>query len=114
MAREQYDMVNEVLAHFDFEKVKEVMDAIGWRWAGAKKGVPTIKELKESAERHLYSAIEQVLSPDNKEHYEVGFQSYSGGLKAMAWKKEDGTLARIQLEFIVTEWDADDDSEVAK
>lgn len=100
-------MVNEVLAQFDFERVKEVMDAIKWHWAGSD-GVPTIRELKEEAENHLYSAIEQVLSPTNTEHHEIGWHSASGGLKATAWKNEDGTLARIQLEFIVADWDADD------
>lgn len=108
MARKQYDMINEVLAHFDFEKVQEVMRALNWTWFGSKE-VPTLRELKESAEQRMSDAIEQVLSPNNTEHHEVGWVSNSGGLKAMAWKKEDGTLARVQLEFVVEDWDAEDD-----
>jgi len=107
MSRKQSDMINEVLAHFDFEKVHNVMKAINWTWAG--EGVPSIKVLKEEAEERLQNAIDQVLSPNNTEHYEVGWISATGGFKATAWKHKDNTLARIQLEFIVTDWDAEDD-----
>ena len=112
MARRKSDMVNEVLAQFDFEKVNKTMYLLNWKWFD-KADIPTITELKESAEQHLYSAIEQALSPTNIEHHEVGWHSASGGFKATAWKNEDNTLARIQLEFIVADWDADD-SEPAK
>ena len=109
MARKSYDMINEILAHFDFEKVHEVMELTNWTWAG--EGVPSIKKIKESAEYHLSSAIEQVLSPSNTEHHEVGWISSSGGLKAMAWKNEDNTLAKIQLEFVLTDWDSENEED---
>lgn len=108
MARKNYDMVNEVLAHFDFEKVKLTMDVLDWKWA--MTSVPTIKELKESAEERLYEAIKQVTSPDNNQHPDIGWISSSGGLKATAWKNEDKTLALLKLEFVVTEWDAEDEN----
>lgn len=107
MARKKYDMVNEVLAHFDFERVHETMKALNWKWCD--QGVPSIKELKESAEERMSNAIEQVLDPNNTEHHDIGWISATGGFKAMAWRKEDGSLAKVQLEFIVTEWDAEDD-----
>jgi len=112
MARKSYDMVNEVLAHFDFEKVNETMTLLNWSWAG--EGIPSVKQLKDSAENHLYGAIKQALDPNNTEHHEVRWISASGGFKATAWKNEDGTLAKVLLEFIVTEWDAEDDSEEAE
>lgn len=108
MARKSYDMINEVLAHFDFERVHETMTALKWSWAG--KGTPTIRDLKEEAERLMYTAIKQVVDPNNTEHHDIGWIAATGGFKAMAWKKEDGTLAKVQLEFIVTDWDAEDDS----
>lgn len=108
MARKSYDMVNEVLAHFDFERVHETMNALNWTWAGV--GVPTMRDLKEEAERLMSNAIEQAIAPSNLEHHNIGWISATGGFKAMAWKNEDGTLAKVQLEFIVTEWDAYDDS----
>ena len=107
MARKKYDMINEVLAHFDFEKVNQTMKALNWTWHG--EGIPSIQSLKESAERYMNSAIEQVLSPNNKEHHDVGWISASGGFKAMAWKTKKGKLAKVQLEFIVSEWDTENE-----
>ena len=107
MARKKKDMINEVLANFDFERVHETMDLLDWRWHSI--GIPTIGELKEAGEHHLNCAIEQATSPNNKEHHDCGWISASGGLKAMAWKTKKGNLAKVQLEFIVTEWDADNE-----
>jgi len=107
MARKKYDMINEVLAHFDFDKVNQTMKALNWTWRD--EGIPTVQQLKESAEYYMNSAIEQVLSPNNKEHHDVGWISASGGFKAMAWKTKKGKLAKVQLEFIVSEWDAENE-----
>jgi len=106
MARKKYDMINEVLANFDFEKVNQTMKALNWTWASILE-VPTIQQLKESAMDHMNSAIEQVLSEKNKESHEVAWISDSGGFKASAWKTKKGKLSRVRLEFIVSEWDAD-------
>lgn len=108
MARKKSDMVNEVLAHFDFEKVHRTMRFLHWTWAGSD-GVPTAAELKEAAEYHMYGAIEQAISPDNKSHTDCAWISASGGFKAMAWRTKKNKLAKVQLEFIVTDWDADNE-----
>jgi hypothetical protein len=108
MARKKHDMINEVLAHFDFEKVHTVMRTLNWKWFDTAD-IPTINDLKESAEQRMESAIEQALSPNNKEHHDIGWISYSGGLKATVWKTKKGKLARVQLEFIVSEWDAENE-----
>ena len=107
MARKKYDMINEVLAHFDFDKVHKVMKALNWTWVD--EGVPDVRTIKESAEERMNSAIEQVTDRSNTEHQDIGWISYSGGLKAMAWRDADHNLARVQLEFIVTEWEADNE-----
>ena len=107
MARKKYDMINEVLAHFDFDKVNQTMKALNWTWWN--EGVPTIQQLKESAEHHMNSAIEQVLSEKNKEHHKVAWISASGGFKAMAWKTKKGKLETVRLEFIVSEWDTENE-----
>ena len=104
MARKKDDMINEVLAHFDFDKVNQTMKALNWTWRD--EGIPTIQQLKESAEYHMNSAIEQVLSEKNKESHNVAFISASGGFKASAWKTKKGKLEIVRLEFIVSEWDA--------
>jgi hypothetical protein len=107
MARKKDDMINEVLAHFDFERVNQTMKALNWTWYN--EGIPSIQQLKESAEHHMNSAIEQVLSEKNKEHHKVAWLSSSGGFKAMAWKTKKGKLAKVQLEFIVSEWDTENE-----
>jgi hypothetical protein len=83
------------------------MKALNWTWWN--EGVPTIQQLKESAEHHMNSAIEQVLSEKNKEHHKVAWISASGGFKAMAWKTKKGKLETVRLEFIVSEWDTENE-----
>ena len=109
MARKKDDMINEVLAHFDFETVNQTMKALNWTWWDKAERVPTIQQLKESAEYHMNSAIEQVLSEKNKEHHKVAWISASGGFKAMAWKTKKGKLETVRLEFIVSEWDTENE-----
>lgn len=107
MARKKYDMINEVLAWFDFTRVHKAMVALNWTWAG--QGTPDISELKESAMQRMNEAIKQAVDKKNTEHQDVGWISSSGGLKATAWRDENYNLARIQLEFVVSDWDADNE-----
>lgn len=39
---------NEILDHFNFEKVEKAMRALDWKWASSVS-TPTIEELKETA-----------------------------------------------------------------
>ena len=107
MARKKYDMINEVLAWFDFDKVHKTMVALDWGWAG--EGVPDLQQLKESAFQRMSDAALQAMSPDNTDDPGIGWMSSSGGLKAMAWRDENYNLAKIQLEFVVSDWDADNE-----
>ena len=104
MSKKQ-NMINDIIANFDFEKVNIVMKTLNWQWAN--EGIPNIKELKESAIERLKNAIEQAISPDNKEHHDIGWISSSGGFKATAWKNKKGKLDKLQLEFIVSDWDTE-------
>ena len=105
MTRNTDDMIHEIIAWFDFEKVQKTMTALDWTWG--EEGTPSQFSLKESAYERLKSAAELVLSPNNTEHHEIPWISASGGFKATAWKTEKGELSRLLLEFIVTEWDAE-------
>lgn len=107
MARKSYDMINEVLAWFDFNKVHTAMVALNWTWAG--EGIPDIQDLRETAMERMNNAIEQAVDKNNTEHEDVGWISSSGGLKATAWRNKDYKLAKVQLEFVVAEWDADNE-----
>lgn len=106
--KSQQEMIDDIIDNFDFSRVITTMDALYWRWSGSKD-TPTKQELIDSALERLHSAIEQVLSPDNKEHKDVGWISASGGFQAQAWKTKKGNLAKLQLEFIVSDWDVERD-----
>jgi hypothetical protein len=106
--KSQQEMIDNIIDNFDFNRVMTTMDALHWRWRGSKD-TPTKQELIDSALERLHSAIEQVLSPDNKEHKDIGWISASGGFQAQAWKTKKGNLAKLQLEFIVSDWDVERD-----
>jgi len=106
--KSQQQMIDNIIDNFDFDRVMTTMDALHWRWRGSKD-TPTKQELIDSALERLRSAIEQVLSPNNKEHKDIGWISASGGFQAQAWKTKKGNLAKLQLEFIVSEWNVERD-----
>jgi hypothetical protein len=104
----QQEMIDGIIDHFDFNRVMTAMDALNWRWSGMKD-TPTKQELIDAASERLHSAITQVLNPDNTEHRDIGWISASGGFQATAWKTKKGNLAKLRLEFTVSEWDEERD-----
>ena len=54
----QQELIDEILDQFDFEKVKEVMDALDWKWAmGPEPHVPDIPELRKKARKLLWDLV---------------------------------------------------------
>ena len=53
------DKVDDILVHFDFEKVHKVMVALNWKWALLEDGprVPETWEIKEEALKQLLDAV---------------------------------------------------------
>jgi hypothetical protein len=49
-------MIDDIMDNFDFNRVQTAMEALDWRWAS--EGVPSIKQLKETAVYLLKSAAE--------------------------------------------------------
>ena len=82
------ELIDDVIFNFDFTKVRHVMYALDWTWHGAKDGVPSIRELRKSARRHLESALTGG----------TGY-SYSGGLEATYCNEV------LSLRFILTYFD---------
>ena len=101
----QKEMIDNIMDNFDFERVHNTMDLLDWRWAGV--GVPSEEKIKREAWKHLDSAIEQALSPNNTESIDVGWISASGGLVARAWKTKKNNLSRLELDFVLTGWESD-------
>ena len=107
-------MVDEILEEFNFERVQTVMFKLNWQWAMTAQGIPTIEELKETAERLLRQAAEYRLS---KEYGDVDWGtpilSSTGGFEATAWCDETKTrITGLQLQFVLTEYDAGESDEV--
>lgn len=78
------ELIDDVMDQFDFKEVRHAMVALDWTWWHTKNGVPTLKELKNSARKHLEFALTKG----------TGY-SFSGGLEATYF---DGVLS---LKFIL-------------
>ena len=84
--------IKSILNHFDFNRVKKVMDVLNWKWASScsKNGFPDMDEIRKLATRLLIDAC-------------VEKQNIStGGFKAVYDDNGDGD-PYVGLEFIVEE-----------
>ena len=98
-------MIDEIMEEFDFDKVQNVMDYLGWKWVGE---YVTVDMLKKTAKRLLRDAAESRLGRFKNEHWEQGIICGTGGFQAMAFCNEEKTkIEALQLKFVLTEWDAE-------
>lgn len=98
-------MVDDIMDEFNFAKVQNVMDYLGWKWVGEQV---TIEMLREEAERLLHGAAEARLGKYKNEHWEQGIINGCGGFQAMAFCNEDKTkIIGLDLKFVLEEWDAE-------
>lgn len=100
-------MVEDILDNFDFEKCHHVMTALKWEWYGTR--IPTVDQLKCSSRQRLEFAIKGAINKEDILPLNSCYYSYSGGLKATAWRNRYGHLESIKLEFVLADWDADAD-----
>jgi len=85
-------MMFDIINNFDFEKVQNTMNYLGWSWY--PKGVPTVSDLIFGARERIESVIKNCLLDANPdEEYFVS----SGGLKATAIKDDYGQITFLQL-----------------
>lgn len=91
-------MIADIMDGFDFEKVRDVMQSLDWKWAigHGEMAVPSIWRITEQAKRLLEEVTEQ-------EEGKYTFIS-TGGF--MAIRYEDGSLS---LHFILEGFDTDID-----
>ncbi len=106
--REQ-ELINEVFENFDFNEVHKVMKLMNWKWVSYDTyKVPSLEKIKKSAQTRIENAIE-VAKQNKYKHREVEYFSSSGGIKASVWKNIYGQITNIQLQFILSEWQAGED-----
>jgi len=97
-------MIKDILNEFDFDKVYEAMDALDWRWRGE---IPTIYDLRETAESLLRGAAKSRLSDFKDTHHEIAIINGTGGFEARAYCNEDKTkITGLDLAFVVSSWDS--------
>lgn len=84
--------IKSILNHFDFNRVKKVMDVLNWKWASScsKNGVPDIDEIRGLANRLLIDACIEKTNIS------------TGGFRAVYDDNGDGD-PYVGLEFIVEE-----------
>ncbi len=96
-------MIDNIIEHFEWKRVQEVMDYLDWQWRGE---FVTIAMLKESAERLLRGAMDSRLGEFIDESDEIGIANSTGGLEAKAWCDEDKeNIVRLELKFVLGSWD---------
>jgi hypothetical protein len=96
-------MVDDIMDEFNFAKVQNVMDHLGWKWVGE---YVTIEMLREKAEHLLRGAAEARLGEYKDTHWEQGIINGTGGFQAMAFCNEDKTkIVGLDLKFVLAEWD---------
>jgi hypothetical protein len=91
------DQIDEIMDWFDFEKVHEVMESIGWRWHRGDISVPTIQDLKKEARKLLRMAAEG----DGPE-----WIAATGGFYARKSTYEGKPYLRLSFE--VANWEAEE------
>lgn len=100
------ELISKVLADFDFDRVKKVMEALDWKWlySRAETKVPSHSELVLSA-RGLLIDVLAMLAPSGADRKTIA----SGGLCATAEQYEDGEIV-LSLDFIIetTNWSTQD------
>ena len=82
--------IKSILNHFDFNKVKKIMDVLNWKWASSKNGVPDIDEINGLATRLLIDACVEKTNIS------------TGGFRAVCDDNGDGE-PYVGLECIVAE-----------
>ena len=95
-----YDLIEEVMEEFDFEKMFNVMNYLNWEWATCVENgpsVPTIKEIRKLARSLMKDCIKKAQANEHKlmTISTAGFEVY--------YNETDRFLS---LKFIVEGWDA--------
>lgn len=99
-------MIDDIMDNFEFDKVQTAMEALDWQWAG--KGVPSIKQLKETAVYLLKGAAESRLGDYLESHWEQGIINSTGGFQATAFCDEAKTkVVALDLKFVLADWDSE-------
>ena len=100
------NMIENIMENFDFHKCYITMKFLKWRW-GLQNEPVTIERLKEAARNRMEDTVRYARETEGSPN--SPFYTSTGGLKCTVWKNRYGHIVQINLEFILTEWEHDDD-----
>lgn len=93
-------IVNNIITHFDFEKVHKMMTAVDWKWYRPESGnteIPTIDDLRDTATELLYTALNR----------DMLLRRLGTGGFYVTRNIDDDNITQVKLEFIAEHWDAE-------
>ena len=91
-----YEEIEDILDNFDFEQVKEAMDALEWKYHDSPDSYITIAELRKMARRLL----KDVYNAAPSAHWFAA----CGGFEAERWMYPGDPKKYLYLKFVVSEW----------
>ena len=99
-------LVTNIMANFNFNKVHKTMTALKWKWATTDGyEIPTVVELRRKVKKELITAITYAKSKNHNNTYDIPFELESGGFKVIAFVNKEYTKIEIlELQFIVEKW----------
>jgi hypothetical protein len=98
-------MIDDIMDEFNFAKVQNAMDYLGWKWVGE---YVTMEMLRNEAERLLRGAAKMRLGEYKSEPWYEPIQYSTGGFEAIAWCNESKTkITTLELKFVLAEWDSE-------
>lgn len=90
------EQIEDLLDEFDFGKVKQVMNYLGWVYHDTVDSSVSIGELRRMARYLLETAYKADPSPE--------YMTGSGGFEVTRNMYPGDTTKYIALKFVVTEW----------
>lgn len=90
------EQIEDLLDEFDFDKVKKVMDCLGWTYFDSPDSEVSIGELRRRARCLLEIVYNADTAPEN--------YAASGGFLAERRLYPGDAQKYLNLKFVVTEW----------
>ena len=90
------EQIEDLLDEFDFDKVKKVMDCLGWTYFDSPDSEVSIGELRRRARCLLEIVYNADTAPEN--------YAASGGFHAERRLYPGDAQKYLNLKFVVTEW----------
>lgn len=102
-----HDYVKEIMEEFNFYNVHSVMKMTGWHWhqPNGSSSIPTLEQIKESAQKMMETCLEKV----KNNSYPEGYYCCSGGFEAFAKKYPNQDII-LELKFVLESFESEGES----